>query len=170
MNKVWKHFHLPQEQFMELVHLARNEQWSPSVEKKDCTAWMGRPLELMLLGALWYLGRGFTFDDIEEATFISTNPIRHNYRNTDRRNSRNARRGRKTQKHPKPNQGEHFTRWLKEINANKHSTTIKAYHTEKYCLKTFGFMSDPRLPIKKNFENSLQIKLSLPSAIQSHLP
>jgi hypothetical protein len=29
------------------------------------------PLELLLLGALQYLGRGFTFDDIEEDTFIS---------------------------------------------------------------------------------------------------
>jgi hypothetical protein len=29
------------------------------------------PLELLLLGALRYLGRGFTFDDIEEDTFIS---------------------------------------------------------------------------------------------------
>jgi hypothetical protein len=29
------------------------------------------PLELLLLGALQYLGRGYTFDDIEEDTFIS---------------------------------------------------------------------------------------------------
>jgi hypothetical protein len=29
------------------------------------------PLELLLLGALQYLGRGFTFDDVEDDTFIS---------------------------------------------------------------------------------------------------
>jgi len=70
MNKFRKRFCLPREQFMELVQLAWNEQWFPSAEKKDCTGQMGHPLELMLLGALWYLGRGFAFDDLEEARFI----------------------------------------------------------------------------------------------------
>ena len=31
----------------------------------------GVPLELLVLGSLRYLGRGWTFDDLEEATGIS---------------------------------------------------------------------------------------------------
>ena len=34
------------------------------------------PIELLLLGSLRYLGRGITFDDVEESTFIS----RHDHR------------------------------------------------------------------------------------------
>jgi hypothetical protein len=63
---------------MELVQLAQNEQWFPSAEKKDFTGWMGHPLELVLLGAHQYLGRGFTFNNLEEATFISKSS-HHNF-------------------------------------------------------------------------------------------
>jgi hypothetical protein len=59
IDKFQKHFCLPQEQFMELVQLAWNENGAPWAEKKDCTGQMGHPLELMLLGSLHYLGRGF---------------------------------------------------------------------------------------------------------------
>ena len=71
MRKFCKRFRMPRQQFMELVELARSENWSPSAEKKDCTGQIGHPLELMLLGSLCYLGRGFTFDDLEESTFVS---------------------------------------------------------------------------------------------------
>lgn len=37
----------------------------------DATGKPSSPIELLLLGSLRYLGRGFTFDDIEEATCIS---------------------------------------------------------------------------------------------------
>jgi hypothetical protein len=37
----------------------------------DGTGVASSPIEIMLLGALQYLGRGLTFDDIKEATCIS---------------------------------------------------------------------------------------------------
>ena len=40
-------------------------------ERKDCTGRDASPLELLLLGTLRYLGRGWTLDDVEEATGIS---------------------------------------------------------------------------------------------------
>ena len=40
-------------------------------ERKDCTGREASPLELLLLGTLRYLGRGWTLDDVEEATSIS---------------------------------------------------------------------------------------------------
>jgi hypothetical protein len=33
--------------------------------------WSSIPLQLLVMGSLWYLGRGLTFDDLEEATYIS---------------------------------------------------------------------------------------------------
>jgi len=38
--------------------------------------------------------------------------------------------------------------------------TQKTYQAEKYCLKNFGFVSDPKLPLKKNFNNRLRTKPS----------
>ncbi len=49
---------------------AQDKNWFPNAEK-NCTGRMGHPLELMVLDSLRYLGRGFIFDDLEEATFIS---------------------------------------------------------------------------------------------------
>jgi len=37
----------------------------------DATGTPSSPIELMVLGTLRYLSRGWTFDDIEEATCIS---------------------------------------------------------------------------------------------------
>jgi hypothetical protein len=55
---------------MELVKLALNENGPPSAEKKDCFGQMEHPLELMLLRSLHHLGRGLTFNDLEETTLI----------------------------------------------------------------------------------------------------
>lgn len=43
-------------------------QWSDAV---DCTGKHSTPIELLLLGILRYLGRGWTIDDVEEQTSIS---------------------------------------------------------------------------------------------------
>lgn len=64
-------FRLPRSSFIELVALARFNNWFPKCEKKDAVGKVGVPLELLILGALRYLGRGWTFDDLEEATGIS---------------------------------------------------------------------------------------------------
>ncbi len=38
---------------------------------RDATGKEGVPFELLILGALRYIGRGWTFDDLEESTNIS---------------------------------------------------------------------------------------------------
>mmetsp|Transcript_55611 Transcript_55611/g.126407 ORF Transcript_55611/g.126407 Transcript_55611/m.126407 type:complete len:530 (+) Transcript_55611:324-1913(+) len=62
---------MPYQKYLELVEDAREGDWFPNVGKPDATGRPGAPLELLVLGALRYLGRGWTFDDIEEATAIS---------------------------------------------------------------------------------------------------
>ena len=47
---------------------AREGNWFPRWMAKDATGKISSPLELLILGSLRYLGRGFTFDDLEEAT------------------------------------------------------------------------------------------------------
>jgi hypothetical protein len=67
-----RRFRLPHQQFLELVAecksaTTRFKQWSDS---KDSAGAASSPLELMVLGALRYLGRGWTFDDLYKATAI----------------------------------------------------------------------------------------------------
>ena len=45
------------------------KQWSD--DSFDCIGNKSSPIELLLLGALRYLGRGWTLDDLEEQTTIS---------------------------------------------------------------------------------------------------
>lgn len=59
------------QQYLELLATAREENWFPDAGKADATGKEGAPLELLILGALRYIGRGWTFDDLEEATAIS---------------------------------------------------------------------------------------------------
>ena len=49
----------------------REGNWFPRCTDKDTIGKDLSPLELLILGAFCYLGRGFTFDDLEEATDIS---------------------------------------------------------------------------------------------------
>ena len=71
-----RRFRLPHHKFVELVNIfkeATNEDGSLSFRRwmsKDAVGLESSPIELMILGALRYLGRGWTFDDIEEATVI----------------------------------------------------------------------------------------------------
>jgi hypothetical protein len=66
-NQVFRHrFRLPFDQFLSFVAEAREERWFPRWWK-----WNSSPLELRVLGAFRYLGRGWTFDDLEELTAIS---------------------------------------------------------------------------------------------------
>lgn len=80
-------FRLPYESFIDLLHMIVNDNNEES-NRKIFRRWTGRqqqngitnivappgkvasPIELLLLGSLRYLGRGFTFDDLEETTFI----------------------------------------------------------------------------------------------------
>ena len=69
-RKFRNRFRLPREKFRELVTMAVENNWFPTYGKKDATGKEGVPLELLILGSLRYLGRGWTFDDLEEATNI----------------------------------------------------------------------------------------------------
>ena len=71
LEKFRRRFRLPHCKFLKLIALAREKNWFPRAEKADASGRPGAPLELLVLGALRYLGRGWTFDDIEEETGIS---------------------------------------------------------------------------------------------------
>ena len=66
-----RRFRMPYIQFKGLVKLAREQNWFPAYEKLNRCNQPRTPLELFILGALRYLGRGWTFDDIAEATGVS---------------------------------------------------------------------------------------------------
>jgi hypothetical protein len=77
LRKFRSRFRLPYHKFVELVNLAKEatddqgnlyfQRWMSA----DGTGIPSSPIELMILGSLRYLGRGWTFDDIEEATAVS---------------------------------------------------------------------------------------------------
>ena len=50
------------------------KQWSD--DSFDCVGNKSSPIELLLLGTLRYLGRGWTLDDLEEQTTISEETYR----------------------------------------------------------------------------------------------
>ena len=70
-QKFRRRFRLPYNSFLEFVEDAREGNWFPRWMGKDATGKDASPIELLILGAFRYLGRGFTFDDCEEATAIS---------------------------------------------------------------------------------------------------
>ena len=71
-KKFRRRFRMPYKQYLELLSKLQGDsmfsRWKPN--KKDATGKLASPLELLLLGALRYLGRGLTFDDLEEFTAI----------------------------------------------------------------------------------------------------
>ena len=69
-------FRLPYCQYQQLLQRISNPQdpWSTHFQRWQNRNAAGRepsPLSLLLLGTLRYIGRGFTFDDLEESTSIS---------------------------------------------------------------------------------------------------
>ena len=65
-----RRFRMPYESFARLLITIKHEEafirWHEG--KRTCTGKPCAPIGLLLLGALRYLGRGFTFDDLFEAT------------------------------------------------------------------------------------------------------
>ena len=61
-------FRLPFSSFTEVMVDIRRDKWFPNNEVCDCRGIMGVPVDLLVFGSLRYLGRGWTFDDLEEAT------------------------------------------------------------------------------------------------------
>jgi hypothetical protein len=64
----WQRFHLPYQNYKDLVKKVK-------AATDICGRWLKRksslPIELLVVGALWYLGLGWTFHDLEEQTAIS---------------------------------------------------------------------------------------------------
>ena len=83
-DKFRKRFRLPYHSFQELVAMCIDEsvsrdskhfkRWRPGATAADGTP--AAPMSLLVLCALRYLGRGWTFDDLEESTAISQDVIR----------------------------------------------------------------------------------------------
>ncbi|KAG7369524.1 DDE superfamily endonuclease [Nitzschia inconspicua] len=82
--KFRRRFRLPYSEFQNLVDLCKQDstsengyfkRWRPGTAAADGKP--GSPIELLVLTALRYLGRGWTFDDLEEATAISEEVIRN---------------------------------------------------------------------------------------------
>ena len=74
-----KRFRLPYCKYKELLfELKENPLFSRWGDYSySCAGIPSSPMELLLLGALRYLGRGWTFDDVSESTGISENVLMH---------------------------------------------------------------------------------------------
>ena len=66
-----RRFRMPHESYRKLVNEARDNNWFPQYENYNAIGQKGISLDILILGALRYLGRGWTFDDIFDATNVS---------------------------------------------------------------------------------------------------
>lgn len=72
MMKFRRRFRMPHPAYLDLLEKMKTSgDWFGRWQRKDAVGDDPSPLGLMLLGALRYLGRGLTFDDLEEYTAIS---------------------------------------------------------------------------------------------------
>ena len=62
---------MPYKSYRDIVAEARNDDLIPSYEKCNALGQPGIPFDIRILGALRYLGRGWTFDDLFESTGVS---------------------------------------------------------------------------------------------------
>jgi hypothetical protein len=70
-KKFRRRFRMPYEQYMNIVADCKESDIFERWRNKDATGKNSVPLELLVLTALRYLGRGWTFDDLSESTGIS---------------------------------------------------------------------------------------------------
>ena len=70
-RKFRNRFRMPHESFIELHDTIIDHEMFSSWKSNDAAGVKPSDTKLLLLGALRYIGRGWTFDDIEEATAIS---------------------------------------------------------------------------------------------------
>ena len=71
MHKFRRRFRFPYKNFQELIHDSKNQEIFSRWMGKSASGKEASPIELLILGTLRYLGRGWTFDDLEEATAVS---------------------------------------------------------------------------------------------------
>lgn len=67
-----RRFRIPYPVHLELYELIKDEERFRRWQNKDATGKQAAPMELMLLGALRVITRQWTFEDISEATGVST--------------------------------------------------------------------------------------------------
>ena len=84
-NKKWgilfrKRFRMPYNAFLDLNQQCRSsdcfKQWTSGGTIRNFNKKLITPLPLLLLCALQYLGRGWTFDNLQESTAINSETIR----------------------------------------------------------------------------------------------
>ena len=66
-----RRFRLPYEEFIKMVEDLKTHENFIRWHNKDCIGNEPSDLRLLLMGTLRYIGRGLTFDDIEEFSFVS---------------------------------------------------------------------------------------------------
>jgi hypothetical protein len=71
LAKFRNRFRLPYAQYRELVADCKGNYLFKRWTRCDAIGIESTPIELLVLGSLRYLGRGWTFDDIEESTAVS---------------------------------------------------------------------------------------------------
>lgn len=68
--KFRRRFRMPMIVFQNFMLKIRSENWFPHAEAVNAIGQIGIPLEILVLGSLRYIGRGWTFDDLEESTGV----------------------------------------------------------------------------------------------------
>ena len=71
LRKFRLRFRLPYQSFLDFVDVSMEGTWFPRWMGSNCAGANASLLELLILGLLHYLGRGYTFDELEECTAIS---------------------------------------------------------------------------------------------------
>ena len=71
MHKLRRRFRFPYEIFQKLVHDCKNQEIFSRWMGKSAPGKEASPIESLIRGTLQYLGRGWTVDDLEEATAVS---------------------------------------------------------------------------------------------------
>jgi hypothetical protein len=71
LKKFRQRFRLPYHKFKETTELLKQCELFKRWMQPDTSGSPPSPIELMILGVLRYIGRGWTFDDVEEATAIN---------------------------------------------------------------------------------------------------
>jgi hypothetical protein len=70
-KKFRRRFRCKHDGFLQITSLVKDSGLFDRWQGTDCTGKEASPIELLILGSLRYLGRGWTFDDLEESTSIS---------------------------------------------------------------------------------------------------
>ena len=71
LKKFRQRFRLPYSEYLKMIEELKQNSHFLRWMKKDCIGNDPSDIRLLLLGTLRYMGRGLTFDDIEEYSFIS---------------------------------------------------------------------------------------------------